>query len=222
MSEGQVYARGGRWATDELADLLAELTETLRQVEAGCVVMEEDGERIHHRTPPLYEVFRLVAASRSDGFRRRSGVGEGGPSSVLDDEGFPMPPRSDPTGELAVADLRSTDPIRKHAQAALRALVDARSLLRVAKSETILAFEETDAQVGEPGCRPHAQAGRFELAEHGERCRWCYDFWRAEGVDPTKELIVARSMGKRITSKMVSDALAGRRPGRKARRGKVG
>lgn len=214
---------GGRlWATEELAALLSELAESLDQLDKGCVVMAEDGRRVDHRTPPLYRVFALVAASRSDGFRRRSGVAEGGPASVLDDKGYPMPPRSDPTGELAVAEMRSNDPVRKHAQGALSALVQARNQLRKAKSETIMAFEEKDstAGMGDPGCRPHALAGFFEEATRADRCDWCRHFYAAEGVDPPADLIRARRMGKRITSAMAREALAGlRRPkGKKARR----
>lgn len=218
-----VNAAGAKWAAEELGDLLSELRESLDQVEQGCKVMAEDGERVDHRTPPLYEVFRLVAASRSDGFPRRSGVSEGGPASVLDERGDPMPPRSDPTGELAVAEMRSNDPIRRHAQGALRALVDARNLLRKAKSETIQAFEETDASdegVGEPRCRPHALADSFVETFRGDRCRWCYDFWRAEGVDPPVELIILRDQKGKVSTRDVQEALAAERAKTMAKRSK--
>lgn len=60
---------------------------------------------------------------------------------------------------------------------------------------------------GEPGCIVHSQYGTYEPVEYNLRCRWCYDFWRAEGVDPPHDLLKARSEGRRITTQMVRAAL---------------
>lgn len=62
---------------------------------------------------------------------------------------------------------------------------------------------------GEPGCI-NRHAG-YEPVHKNLRCRWCYDFWLAEGIDPPSTLIVARDRGERITQHKVRDALNKRR-----------
>lgn len=65
---------------------------------------------------------------------------------------------------------------------------------------------QADTQ-GEPGCIVHAAHGTFEPVHKNLRCRWCYDFWNAESVDPPGDLLAARAQGKRITTQMVRAAL---------------
>lgn len=69
---------------------------------------------------------------------------------------------------------------------------------------------------GEPGCIVHAQHGHHEPVHKNLRCRWCYDFWNAEGADPPADLLAARAQGKRITTQMVRAALS--KPRRVGRR----
>jgi hypothetical protein len=133
----------------------------------------------------------------------------------VDENGDPMPPLSDPTGELATEVVKVRDPIRAHAESALWALVNAQGMLRKAKSEMIRAFEESDVTDGDPRCAPHAGAGFFVEPERGERCGWCYRFWLAEGVDPPPELVRAKEAVGRVTSRMVREALAPKPKGKK-------
>lgn len=61
---------------------------------------------------------------------------------------------------------------------------------------------------GEPGCKSCARlAKNWAVVHRSERCRWCYDFWLVEKQDPPVDLLIARRDGKRITDRMVRDAL---------------
>lgn len=205
------------YVTEQLSAVLQELRETLSQLEHGGRIVEYDlaGNESTRLTPPLYEVFSLMSAARRDGFKSSSRPG-GTPSSVLDDEGVPMPPLSDPTGELATENVKIHDPMRRHGQAAILAISDARELLLKAKSEMIRAFEESDVQAGEIGCRVHAEAGLFEEPSRGDRCSWCYRFWLEHGdTDAPPELVRLKEKKGRVTERDVKEALMAPRPPKK-------
>lgn len=212
---------------DELEQLMASLRASLGQLERGAVVVEYDerGAESRRFTPPLSQVFLLMSTARRDGFKGSS-FGGGAPASVKDDEGVPMPPLSDPTGELASSNVKVIDPIRRHAIAALRAMVDADNHLRRASSEMVAAFEEKDLNAGDgkPACVAHAAAGFYEEAVRPEalpeRCQWCYRFQLEQnGIDPTPELIKLKVRGIRLTERIVKEAMQPSRfkPRRKGR-----
>lgn len=203
----------GRMPNDRnLKDILSELRDTLDQLEEGAIIDRYDqaGRKVGtRRTPNLGHLFILMSAARRDGWRTRS-FGGGAPSSVLDDQGVPMPPLSDPVGEVAADDVKITDPIRVHAERLFQNLAHALHDMRVARGSMIAAFEDVKPEEGAPACRPHAEAGIFYTADRNGRCDWCYRFWLAEGQDPPPDLIRAKAEGKRITVGMVEEAL--RRP----------
>lgn len=222
---GDRHERSGKSMANELELILDSLRESLSQLGRGGTVVEYDDRGIESRrfTPPLSQVFLLMAAGRRDGFRGNTRPG-GQAGSVVDDEGVPMPPLSDPTGELATANIKVIDPIRRHAQRALRSLVEAEGLLRRATFEMVAAFEESDttAPGGNPVCACHAAAGHYQEAvrpkELPERCEWCYRFRLANNdTDPTPELIRLKERGVRLTERIVSEAM---QPTRFARRRK--
>lgn len=203
----------------QLPTVLAELREALSQLEEGGVIVEYDerGNASTRRTPPLSEVFVLLSLAAGDGFRASSRLG-GSKAPVVDDEGFQMPPVSDPTGERAIGGIQIHDPIKGHAESALWALVDAQGKLRKAKTELIRAFEESDFSDIEPACLPHAEAGIYVLPTRGSRCSWCYRFWLAERRDPPPELIRLKDRVGRVTDKDIAEAFKPpitKTPGRK-------
>lgn len=72
---------------------------------------------------------------------------------------------------------------------------------------------------GDPGCKVHATLNHYEPADKAGRCRWCYDFYNLEGIDPPADILQARIDGKRITMRMVQASLAKtNRPRRRGRR----
>lgn len=208
-------------AQARLALVLDNLKLELSQIEHGGVVIEYDarGEEVARRTPPLAEALRLLSLSARDGWRTSTRPG-GTPTSIVDDEGVPMPPMSDPTGELATEAVKVHDPIRRHAQIALRALVDAQAHLQKAKSEMVQAFEEHDLEDGEVGCRVHAEAGYFEEPTRGDRCGWCYRFWLEHGdLDAPPELVRIKETKGKVSERQVKEALMAPRPRVRNRRG---
>lgn len=198
----------------QLSRMLSELREALDQLEQGAIVDRYDdaGRKVGvRRTPSLGHLMVLVSAARRDGFRSRS-MGGGAPASVVDDEGVPMPPLSDPVGEVAADPVKVVDPIRVAAERCLRNLAHALGDIRTARGSLISAYDGIKEAPGDPACVPHAAAGIFERAERGNRCSWCYRFWLAEKLTPPVELVRAKAEGKRITTSLVEQALRGAKP----------
>lgn len=205
---------------DILERLLAELAETVECLGRGApfTVQDAKGKKRQVRSPSFEQVMRLLAAARRDGYRTQR-LDVGAPSTVLDDEGHPMPPLSDPTGELAASDAKVVDPVRYLGEDALRGVTGALGDLRMVRNALISCSKFFDTNPGEPGCSSHARIDMWVPVEDNGRCRWCYDFWRAEGIDPPAELLKARADGKRITRQMVEEALRPRKRG-KGKRGR--
>lgn len=202
---------------DELAGILAELRCALDDFEHGARVDTYDatGRRIgEKRTPNLGHLWILLSAARRDGYRTNS-LGAGAPQSVVDENGAPMPPLSDPCGEVAADEVKVRDPIRLDVEHIAQNLVRALGAIRAARGRMIQTFQGFKVDLGEPGCSAHAAAGIYEEATKAGRCRWCYDFWLAKRVDPPVEILQARSIGKRITERMVAEALRPAKPGPK-------
>jgi len=194
----------------QLRELMGELRAAMDELEFGPTL---DGSTL--RGPNLEELLRRMAAARSDGFKRRS-MGGGEAQTIRDENGDPMPPVSDPTGEVAANEVKVLDPIRVKGVLVFSNLLGALGQFRVARGALIEAFKG-QAGDGDPGCKCHGSIGRFEEVHRAERCRWCYDFWLTEGVDPPAELLKARAAGKRISDAMVREAL-----GTKGRKVSVG
>lgn len=115
---------------------------------------------------------------------------------------------SDPTGN-AVAEERPDV-----ADWALDCLTEIDGFYALAKSvqNRVRRLMPPEAsEEGEAGCRSCRRLPKnWSPIHRSERCRWCYDFWLVEKVDPPTELLIARQEGKRITDRMVRESL-GRR-----------
>lgn len=80
---------------------------------------------------------------------------------------------------------------------------------RVADGARARALEPGKDHKPPPGCRNHAAHGlEWEPVQALERCRWCREFWLAEGQDAPKELLEQRARGQRISEADVARALA--------------
>ena len=201
-------------------DVLEELRSSLDQISQGALIPQYDdlgNELAPKHTPGLPDLWNLLSAARRDGYRTRS-MGGGQPQSVLDEEGNPIPPLSDPVGELVVDERKVRDPMVDHVTTLMRSLTHALGDIRVARAEFIRAWEENgEPDIGERSCRVHARIGIFELAVRSDRCDWCHRFWLSEKVDVPDDLLRAKQDGKRISQRMIDEAL---RPSARPKRGK--
>jgi hypothetical protein len=55
-------------------------------------------------------------------------------------------------------------------------------------------------------CTNHLSIGTCEPRTRGTLCRWCDDFLRSQGWQPTRALMRERAAGGRITERMIADA----------------
>lgn len=149
---------------------------------------------------------------------RAANFSPGGPSSTLDDDGYPMPPVSDPTGDTVVDGTRARaqlDDLDGHIRAALDHLDQARTIqaraLKAHQPRPTLPAQDS-APTG--ACRSCWRDQRYwePIAEgqYAHACRWCGDFRGAEGIDPPLELVEKRHRGERITTRDVERAKANR------------
>lgn len=163
-----------------------------------CSELADTARRLQEEGP---ELMRRAQIAVRDGYPTSSLGGGGGPSSILDDDGTPMPPLNDPVGELAIARVRrgEGDPVRQAvtdmvslAQLALVALRRADG----ARSRALPPLEAPE----EPkvaGCVVHLRYGLFAPQRARERCRWCNDWTKAHellgiaGVDPPESAVRA-------------------------------
>jgi hypothetical protein len=189
----------------QLRDMLDEMRKALDDLESGTRL---PGEHEGKCTPNVYQMIGLLSAIRRDGRPGSSRFGKTGHANVKDENGVPIPPRSDPTGEAAVDPGTDRDPVYGHIQAIVDGITTAVGSLRKARTEMILGSQYAELRPPEPGCSSCERIGSWVPAEDNGRCRWCYDFWLAEGCDPTIWLLQERAAGKRITQPMVNQALA--------------
>ena len=204
----------------EVERIIAELVDILNDLQHGAVVwaFDESGRPSSKATTPnLTRLMLLVSAAYRDGFRSSTRATDGSPSSVTDDEGNPVPPRSDPTGELVIQ-RRVSDPMWEQAASVWQALTHALGDLRVARGSMIKAFEGRDEEPDEPGCVNCQRVASWVPVHRSERCRWCYDFWLAEGFDAPDDLLKVRASGRPVTQRMVTQARPAKAQRRSTRR----
>lgn len=161
---------------------------------------------------------QLRMLERPDGFR--TSVRPEGSRSSTDDEGEVLPPHSDPTGSAVVLRVvgRST-PTRKEITTMTEAVCEMVKLARQADGARARALEPAKERAAPAGCRNHAAHGMgWEPVCAKERCRWCYEFWSAEGQDAPKALLEKRSRGQRISEADVEFAVPHRQSKRARRR----
>lgn len=181
--------------------------------------------RVRDALGAVYSLDRqLTLLERPDGYRTSVRPMEGSPAST-DAEGEPMPPHSDPTGSTVVAIIEGrSSTVRTEINVVNAALNEILSLARQADGAVIRALEPGKEHAVPDGCRNHAEHGMgWEPVQALARCRWCREFFLAEGHDAPKELLEQRAQGRRISEADVDRALAHRRSKRaRARRRKAG
>ncbi len=190
-----------------MAVALAEMRATLDDLEAGARVAKDGGTGTNNdpRTPSIYEMVLLLSKVKKDGYKSTS-MGDGSSRSARDEDGELTPPHSDPTGSAVVTPVSAKDPMLKHTQIVVNRLENIIGDLRVARGEMIQASRLGDLRPAEPGCSSCERIGSWVPMVKNSRCRWCYDFWTAEGIDPPLMILNARADGKRITRQLIDEA----------------
>lgn len=110
-----------------------------------------------------------------DGYPTASMGGEGGPGSVLDDRGDPMPPLNDPVGELVVAGPMA-DPVRRDAATMLDGILQAHRQLQRAISPLV----DVEELLPPNGCTSCSRFDVWSVIFRAGRCRFCYDWRRSD------------------------------------------
>ena len=196
----------------QLSEMLDEIRSAVGALERGfeIEVKDDQGRTSRVWTPTAVQLLDMTRAAKRDGYRANTRYDtEASETAVRDEDGkaVPVPRISDPTGELASSQQKVTDPIWIHAESLLRGISGALGDLRMARGALFNSTKYVDTSPAEPGCSSHERVGEWIPVEDNGRCRWCYDFWLAEGQDPTPELLELRAQGKRITQAMVEQAL---------------
>lgn len=207
---------------EQILSMIASGRDCLDALEHGIVI---DRKRMKRSDLNVTELMRRSRHGTRDGFPTSSGLRQsGGPATVLDEEDKPMPPLSDPVGELVVSEPMA-DPVRRSASVVVRNLKGAVGQLNGAVSA--LAQALPPPAFDEPACVVHARVldgqGRptFVTVEEGRtRCGWCHDWWLANGEDPPPAVVRAHDEGRRMTTKLVAE-LVGRpvKPNKRKKRG---
>lgn len=151
----------------------------------------------------------LRRAARPDGYRSSVRPMEG-TRPATDDRGNTLPNYSDPTGSTVLALMEDrTESTRGEVAVMTQALREMLKLARQADGARARVLEPVKEHAPPEGCKTHAGSGMgWEPIHAVGRCRWCYDFWAAEGVDPPASLLRARHEGRRISQAMVAAALS--------------
>jgi len=182
-------------------------------------------ERLRADLPAAYDLdHRLGCVERPDGFRTSVRPMDGSRSST-DDAGEALPPHSDPTGSTVVTLIDGTgrrSSVRDEVEMMTGCLLEIRGLARQADGARARVMLPDGTALDPEQCEVHKRHGfAFEPPFCRSRCRWCYDFWLAEGVDAPADLLQAKAEGRRISRKMVADAVR-HQPKAKSRRRRTG
>jgi hypothetical protein len=120
---------------------------------------------------------RVGKARLRDGYPTRSMGGDGGPASVLDDRGVPMPPLNDPVGELVVAGPQAEPDDRAAARTLLDGMLQARRQLQ--RAESVLIDVDDEIKPAD-GCTSCSRFDVWSIVFRAARCRFCYDWRRSD------------------------------------------
>lgn len=150
---------------------------------------------------------------RRDGYPTRS-MNRSAPGNVLDDEGIPMPPRSDPVGELVVDQDEHdvVDPVHDALAAVVALTNDARRKLEQAECEAARAEPPKTMVVSgdDVWCAHHLEHRMFEpLGAKARRglCGWCESFERTYAMKPPPALLRIRAERGKVMPADVKRAL---------------
>jgi len=183
-----------------LADDLAELT---ARIAVHIVTVDRDGRTVVNR---MREAMNgQPRAQNLEGDRTT------GHTTVTDDQGWPMPSVSDPTGEAALRPDRAYRDLVELDKQLGRAHAAVEHALRILSAHTPRPSTEAErrkVEVGNtPGCESCARTEvakgvrRWEPIYRQELCSWCWQWERDTGRRPTDAELAAHHDGKRLTRK---------------------
>lgn len=158
------------------------------------------------------------------------GVRVSGFTTELDDDGHPIPVRSDPVGRAVADGLDAQDIVLLKIESRVREVAKAVEALvsemephqsaghRMTAPRSQLAREAAEAALeqarvdreNEPCCRSCARLDRSEPITYRRAidgdvmglCRWCYDYHRSEGGLPTRDELVDHHAGRRVNRRV--------------------
>lgn len=174
----------------QLDEVLTEIESHLSDVRLGILDRSQPPGKQKRWSLSIFDLMARTKGAGFDGFPPSRG--EGGSRSG--DMGY-----SDPVGTMVVGD--QVDRTVEHWEAVWSGIIGARDALR-RMVNTLADMTPEDPPSPSGGCRVCGAEAVYAL----ERCRWCYDWQRAQGFDAPPMIVKARREGRRITSKLVAEA----------------
>lgn len=158
-----------------------------------------------HRLPAAINRARAWAA---DGYPRSS-LGGNQPGTVLDDQGYPMPPRTDPTGELVVALDEGLDPVAADIADILEDLREAayrvnRVVAFIGRTHQTTHHLSPSRTAGCSNCKTY---GHFATVYARGVCSWCADVRATFGKLPNSVLVDRHARGIRLYANTIAAEL---------------
>jgi hypothetical protein len=184
----------------QLNEVLLEIESHLSDIRLGILDRSQPPGKQKRWSLSIFDLMARSKGSAFDGFPPARGDGAGGRSGEL--------AYSDPVGTMVVGD--QVDRVAEHWDTVWSGILEARDALR-RMVNVLAAVTPEDPPTPAGGCRVCGAEAVYAL----ERCRWCYDWQRAQGVDPPPLVVQARREGRRITTKLVAEAEAAARQERK-------
>lgn len=128
----------------------------------------------------------------------------GSPTNEVDDDGTPIPQRSDPVARIVIARDEPSDPIGFTLATVVAKIQQARRLLEAAVSDAAKTRPPmTITAADDIWCTNCLRAKvHTPRAEGRTLCSWCRDEQSDHGTLPSRRLIEAHSRGVRITERL--------------------
>jgi len=185
-------------------------------------------EQLTARARRQHRELRARQVLDRDGYPTAS-MGGGTPTSEVDEDGTPLPPRSDPTARTVIDRNQGDDPIGQALTKLIGHLYAMRHQGQLADAVAIEALTPPIKPPKDPtalwckSClRANVHTPRADGCGH--YCRWCADWRRAHnGELPWVELIDKRQRGIRITPAVIAEverARKAKKPKRKRSKAK--
>lgn len=194
----------------------------------STIQVEDLLDHLEDLTAKARDQHRQLRAHQStdrDGYRTNS-LGGGTPTSEVDEDGVPLPPRSDPTARTVIDRVEHADPAGQALITVIAHLTSARHHLQLADgaaSEALtppIKVPDNSTLWCKSCLRINVHTPRAEGCGH--YCRWCSEWRRAHnGELPWPELIDLRQRGVRITPARIAEVQRARANNRKRKRTKA-
>lgn len=112
---------------------------------------------------------------------------------------------ADPTAAAALADIAYADPDWQKLRSVWTAIRHAQHDLEYAHGSMSRALQQSiDVNGPSPDqCVSCERIHQVAPVYKARRCRWCYDFYRAQRVDPPTEVLHAHHSGRRIHQRLI-------------------